>query len=70
MIYYIIKLPASLLDVDTRLYSLLSLRLFIPAWQLTVFSLQPGAEAWVPDQAQNDKLTSFIQTPGTVKITR
>ena len=46
--YRFIKPPASLLDVDTRQDSLLSVY-SIPVGQLTVASLQPGAEARVLD---------------------
>ena len=58
-IYEDIKLLASLLDLDTRLHSLLSLLPFIHVRQFSVFSLQPGVEVWIPDQVQNNRFTKF-----------
>ena len=62
--YKIIKLPASLLDVKTRLQSLLSIP-SIPVGKLTVFTFQAGGEARVQAQVSDDKLSSSLQISRT-----
>ena len=63
-VYERIKLPASPLEVETRLYYLLSLLPFIHVRQFTVISLQPGAEAWVPVQVKD----TFSKLPTDTQI--
>ena len=56
--YKNIKLPASLLDVNTRLQSLLSLHPFEVTYSI---HLKPGAVARVPIKYQDDNHLKFQQ---------
>ena len=59
------KLPASLLDVDIRLQSLLLSFPSILVGKLTVITLQPGLEAQVQAQVPDDNLSSSLQISRT-----